>query len=977
MNLLIKYLPLVSRLLLLFLYLFNSTWSGAQITQIEKTQLVLPFVDNYRTIIDRDNIVWILSEKGLTRFNFNHSRTFKIADGLPTNDIWHMYPDKKNRKWLFHRDKGIYYIQNDEVHLVPGTENLRETFVVGEVHDTLFFKTFGYFSIKKFGKTYYYTEKDGFRELDSTKTNYRTLNGTVQWKQRVFRWDMRTGILKSFMDENGQLYSNFSTRYRYGYFQNDETPYLLFGNLSASPGEILLMSSKWSGAKELQEVVGSPVTDYRFLEGSLSCIVETNDSLFYYENILTGKRNRNIECILHAFYDENGLNFDFNRDSEDNLWITIHRGGVYYIPKSYYTIEELNTGTLTKSQTKGINCAFLGVIGNDLFILTRDYRILRRSARSGKFELIGTSSDTKDIRVRGNYLAWSNQTGVHFYNSQTGKKQSFGNGDRIVSFDFFDQNLIYTNNGLKISLLDSEVSKQNAFNGPINHLITTDDVIFIIENNQLIIYNKKSLTPISRHEQKNVLDIEHISPEYIGSYIENNGVVIYSSKGKRIGHFFQGKSVVSAFCYGDFLFAVSDDDILFLKKNKAGGFYPEQKKYHTFLKKINLSIQTAIVVNENIVIGTNKGLFTYPFEAILSSESKPPTLFHKSVMVSGRPVTTVHNFKHNDNNFSFFFDAYAYGNHGETRLKYRLKGLEDLWSYTTEHTSIYKALPPGRYVLQVTATAGGEHSERIDIPFNVSAPFWQTWYFILVVIALTGLLVTLVFRRILNYRAHKHRQRNMLMELEFKALKTQLNPHFIFNSLNSLQTVLHRKSEREANEYIVSFSRLMRTVLDNSRMFTVSLSDELEFLKNFIFLSAQKINDPILFEVDLGNVHHPSSIYIRNMILQPIVENSVLHGLANKQGTKRITITLEQTKGSLKVVIADNGIGRKAASEINQLRTKNHKSVSTTILKEKSRLLHEMKLEELDISIEDLYENDEPVGTQVTIVMKVFDQNSA
>lgn len=977
MNLLLKHLPLVSRLLLLFLYLFTSSWSGAQISQIDKTQLVVPFVDNYRTIIDRDNIVWVLSEKGLTRFNFNHSKTFKIADGLPTNDIWHMYPDQKNRKWLFHRDKGIYYIQNDEVHLVPGTENLRETFVFGEFHDTLFFKTFGYFSINKFGKTYYYTEKDGFRELDSTRTDFRKRNGTIQWQQRGLRWDMRTGILKSFIGENGQLYSNFSTRYRYGYIQNHTTPELLFGNFSAPPGELQLMSSKWSGARQLQDIVGYPVLGYRFFEGNSSCIIETTDSLFFYENLLTGERNRNIERVLYTFYDENGLNFDFNRDREDNLWITIHRGGVYYIPKSYYTIETLNTGTLTKSQTKGINCAFLGVIGNDLFILTRDFQILRRSATTETFELIGTSSDTKDIRVRGDYLVWSNLTRIHIYNAQTGEKQSFGNGDRIVSFDFFDPNLIYTNNGLKISLLDSKVSKQNTFNGPINHLITTDDVIFILENNHLIIYNKKALTPISSYEQKNVLDIEHISSKYVGSFIENNGVVIYSDKGKRVGHFFQGNSVVSAFCYGNFLFAVSDDDILYLKKNKDGGFSSEQKKYRTFLKKINLSIQTAIVVDENIVIGTNKGLFTYPIEAILSSESTPPSLFYKNMMVSGRPVTTVHNFKHNDNSFSFFFDAYAYGNHGETRLKYRLKGLEDLWSYTTEHTIMYKTLPPGKYVLQVIATAGGEHSERIDIPFSVSAPFWQTWYFIAVVIALTGLLITLVFRRILNYRARKHRQRNMLMELEFKALKTQLNPHFIFNSLNSLQTVLHRKSEREANEYIVSFSRLMRTVLDNSRMFTVSLTDELEFLKNFIFLSAQKINDPILFEVDLGNVQHPSSIYIRNMILQPIVENSVLHGLANKQGTKRITITLEQTNGSLKVVIADNGIGRKAASEINQQRTKNHKSVSTTILKEKSRLLHEMKLEELDISIEDLYVNGEPAGTQVTIVMKVFDQSSA
>lgn len=976
MNLLLKHLPLVSRLLLLFLYLFTSSWSGAQITQIDKTQLVVPFVDNYRTIIDRDNIVWVLSEKGLTRFNFNHSKTFKIADGLPTNDIWHMYPDKQNRKWLFHRDKGIYYIQNDEVHLVPGTENIQETFIIGEINDTLFFRTFGYFSIKKFGKTYCYTDKGGFHELDSTKTNFRQRNGTILLNEQKLSWDMRSGILKTFTDQSGDSYSNFSTGYRYGYVQNEGDPKLLFGNFSNPPGELQLISNKWTGKKQLQEVVGSPVSGYRFIEGSTSCIVETNDSLFFYENILTGERNRNIERVLYTFYDENGLNFDFNRDQEDNLWITIHRGGVYYIPKSYYTIHELNTGTLTKSQTKGINCAFLGVIGSDLYILTRDFRILRRSATSGTFELIGTSPDTKDIRIHENYLVWSNQMGVHVYNAQTGETQSFGNGDRIVSFDFLNPNLIYTNNGLKISLLDSKVSTQNTFNGPINHLISTDDVVFIIENNHLIIYDKKALTPISSYEQKNVLDIEHISSEYVGSFIENNGVVVYSDKGKRIGHFFQGNSVVSAFCYGDFLFAVSDDDILYIKKNKAAGFSAEQKKYRTFLKKINLSIQTATVVDENIVIGTNKGLFTYPIDAILSSVSTPPSLFYKNMMVSGKPVTTVHNFKHNDNNFSFFFDAYAYGNHGETRLKYRLKGLEDSWSYTTEHTIIYKTLPPGKYVLQVIAIAG-EHSERIDVPFSVCAPFWQTWYFIAVVIALMGLLITLVFRRILNYRARKHRQRNMLMELEFKALKTQLNPHFIFNSLNSLQTVLHRKSEREANEYIVSFSRLMRTVLDNSRMFTVSLTDELEFLKNFIFLSAQKINDPILFNVDLGNVHHPSNIYIRNMILQPIVENSVLHGLANKHGTKRITIALEQSNGLLKVVITDNGIGRKAASEINQLRTKNHTSVSTTILKEKSRLLHEMKLEELDISIEDLYQNDEPAGTQVTVVMKIFDHNSA
>jgi LytS/YehU family sensor histidine kinase len=231
----------------------------------------------------------------------------------------------------------------------------------------------------------------------------------------------------------------------------------------------------------------------------------------------------------------------------------------------------------------------------------------------------------------------------------------------------------------------------------------------------------------------------------------------------------------------------------------------------------------------------------------------------------------------------------------------------------------------------------------------------------------------LLFLIFLKVRSYAYNRINLLLELEFKGLKAQLYPHFIFNSLNSLQTVMHRKSEIEANEYIVSFSRLMRTLLDNSRVYSVSLKDEIEFLKNFIFLSAQKINDPISFEIDMGNIKDPSNIYIRNMILQPFVENAVLHGLANKSGDKKIELKLERRNQTLIVSITDNGIGRAAADLFNKRKSDKHNSVSTSILKEKSRLLKEMKLEELSFSTHDLSMNGKAAGTKIIVEMKIFD----
>lgn len=240
---------------------------------------------------------------------------------------------------------------------------------------------------------------------------------------------------------------------------------------------------------------------------------------------------------------------------------------------------------------------------------------------------------------------------------------------------------------------------------------------------------------------------------------------------------------------------------------------------------------------------------------------------------------------------------------------------------------------------------------------------------------LWGALIAIAFIFLLfnQYRINTHRKndkekyllQNQLSEMRLEALRSQMNPHFIFNALNSINRYIIRNSKETASEYLIKFSKLMRMILENSKSTSVTLENELQALQLYVELEALRFDNKFDFNISIDPAINKSSVVIPPLIFQPFVENAIWHGLMNKQERGSISIKVNQKQNNkLLVVIEDNGVGRQKATEFNS-RTHDGKSFGMQITKDR---LNAFNKSENNLKIIDLFDSqNNSAGTRVEI----------
>lgn len=267
--------------------------------------------------------------------------------------------------------------------------------------------------------------------------------------------------------------------------------------------------------------------------------------------------------------------------------------------------------------------------------------------------------------------------------------------------------------------------------------------------------------------------------------------------------------------------------------------------------------------------------------------------------------------------------------------------IEGEWSAATKERNIeYRNLKAGRYTFQLRGTVDGKYyMYSKPVIFNVESDFFQSVWLIGILGGISILLVALFFNNRYNTLKQKSEQdrsrliqENKVLTLQQKALQLQMNPHFVFNSLNSIQGLIAKEENQKARRYLQEFSTMMRSVLNQSREETILLSDEIKYLKSYLNLEQMANNDKFDWDVEL----HPEvedDIRIPTMIIQPFVENAILHGvkaLKDRRGMIQLNFAIDGSKIICKVM--DNGIGRKAAA---LMKSSSHKSVALDVVKER------------------------------------------
>lgn len=282
-------------------------------------------------------------------------------------------------------------------------------------------------------------------------------------------------------------------------------------------------------------------------------------------------------------------------------------------------------------------------------------------------------------------------------------------------------------------------------------------------------------------------------------------------------------------------------------------------------------------------------------------------------------ISSIVKMDHDNNEVEFGFAALSYYQPLQTRYEYQLEGLDKQWKSNGNNTQVkYNNLAPGTYRFKVRAIdfTGRPSGNEAGLSFKILPPWWNTWWFLL--LAATTLITTgiLLYRRRIAVIKNKAAMQLQLMELKEQALRSQMNPHFIFNSLNAIQELVVTENYTAGYEYLSKFSKLMRMVLNLSEKNLIPLSSEIEMCQLYLELESLRFKKSFRYHLECDEQMDTDNILFPTLLLQPFLENAIWHGLMQKQGEKQVFVSFEEKEDTLTCTIFDNGIGREKAAAI-------------------------------------------------------------
>jgi len=299
------------------------------------------------------------------------------------------------------------------------------------------------------------------------------------------------------------------------------------------------------------------------------------------------------------------------------------------------------------------------------------------------------------------------------------------------------------------------------------------------------------------------------------------------------------------------------------------------------------------------------------------------------------------------------------------------------WSESNEGVMDLRGLGPGVHDLEFKLMdREGVLGPVTRLRVVIDPPWWQKlWARAVFALLLAGAIV-LVFRLRLNWVRRSERKEESVArtvnELKLQALRAQMDPHFIFNCLNSIDHFILGEDKRKASHYLNRFARLIRLILQQSESTTVPLEREVEMLRYYLELEAVRFETPFTWDVKVDPLLQHDPIELPTMLVQPFVENAIWHGLQHKSGTGRVEVTFRTVNEGVECTIEDDGIGRAASSEINKGRHSVHKSMGMRVTTDRIKLLTEQHRRTARINVHDLADKDgRPLGTRVVIVVPI------
>ena len=924
---------------------------------------------------DKDGFMWFGTESGLSRFDGVHFKNFTTEDGLPDNEIINLFCDSKGRMWIMPFRKSICYYYKGKLHTQQNDPLLGKFRIGGNV----FFMAEDKQGTIAFGEQFriHLLSDSSIKIIDTTAT-------------RIDRGGKEFSIASMFTDESGtiqvqsrsglyhitdQKLVRFDTEvneYNVGEvaiardFMVSVEPYRQTEKI---PNDITITFFRKKQTRILKSVPGhinfSVLSDSMFSKNTNNgAFIYNSNNVSFLEHHLPGK------SVSHVFLDD-----------EKNIWFCTQREGVY----------KLNSPYVSGYRFKGNNNKPLSVYSlywhkNDLWVGTEDSYLFTFRPMTGiatlqphTKDVIGSSRNaTKTLlETRTHDLLIALQKEVR---TLSGKMIGISGSIKDVAPATGDLVLITTSNAVTLlnTLTLETVETVWPTRATTAHYSQSKGYYYIGTLEGLYRVSKQKEVHFAGNDDpllKSRIAAIKETPDgtlWISTY--DRGVIRYKGDSViqhiRKDHGLSSNISRCLFLYGNNLWVGTDrglDKITFSEKEYS------ITSYSVADGLVSDFINCLYADDSRVYVGTPEGISYFDHNKI--SQKAPCLLRITNIIVSDSSLISNASLvlPRKQNNIRFEYAGISYRSGGDITYRYRLDGLDTGWRKTKDNFLNYPILSPGNYTMELQAiNKFGVESEIIRIPFLIEKFWWEKlWIRIVAIIAflfLVGLITNRRIRQVRSREKEKNQLREQVSLLEQMALKAQMNPHFIFNSLNSIQHYVLDKDIVGANKYIAGFSRLIRLTLDNSSKSEISIDEEVDYLSQYLELEKIRQADKFSYSINImpGILHNGYTI--SPMLLQPFVENSIRHGIRYRSDSDgHIKIDITEYEEGLQFIIEDNGVGRAVAGAYKSRNPIEYQSKGIALTEKRINLINKNKKDKIEISIADIEKDGVVEGTRVIL----------
>lgn len=903
----------------------------------------LPSNHVYDILQDEDGFIWFATNRGLVKYDGHSFRYFNHSDGLPNNDTWKLDLDTKGRLWYFSKSNRQGYIAKDSIYSFEVVDN--------KIISPEFFYDYGDFISIGYQKNVF-QDCSFIAHRDKIHSEfYYHINKIISKKRYLALKENQVDLIDCELN----VYKSFSIP--------EIKSKLKISSFLAENKYFVLYSKNWVILYNIQNETlcyldlkqygfSNRLIRIRFKNGEFQ--ISTRGKLLVIDENCQILENYEFEDSLDGI-------FAF-KDSENNVWVNSLKNGVYLFS---------NQQNQANYYLKNEKITMLGYIQDQLVAATEASQVYFYNNEHKQFEKKEKLSKKEGraylSRIYGkkNYLV--KQNAIYEISEDKILKKNYSELNKIVSggkdfVQFNGYNYVIGSAYIKNMTTNNLIHANGLFRGEIY-------------NQQFIISSSLGLV-----ELKN----EKVKP-YVTDYSELNKI-----------------PTISLLAKGKHLLVGTDGRGLFIVQGK----HARQIKFTE-----NTSIYKIMLHDGFIWLGTNDGIkkisFTDNFEELslvdqffendgfLQNQINDFTIYENQLWVANDiGVTSIlpngHYFKRpvllylkhledslyvapqGNRNLTVGFGAVDYSN--QNRFKYftRLLPKDTVWKDINAREIVFNDLKPGQYKFQVKAYDQHFNLGEKTLQIQVQPKWWERKgtiiFFILAGLGLLSLLLVITLKYQHRKKIEKIERNRSLKRLELQALRAQMNPHFVHNSLNSILYYIQVTDVKKSEEYLTRFSVLIRLFFEYSRQKLIPLSSEIKLIKNYLEIEKLRFEDKINYSIHTDEQLNLEERQIPSLLLQPIVENSVNHGLFHKKTDGRVQVHFHYIDDiSYKVIIDDDGIGYEKTKEIYSRSVKKYSSRSGEVLTERLKLLKEARDWNIDYKIVDKStEGNE--GTRVEII---------